>query len=220
MIQVDNEVAYSRPPDPHLPDEEYRREARAVEVSVVRTKQVHTCKPGACVRQGHDGHTYCRRRAPWPLSDEDTIDADGNWAPKRMFGYMNTWVPAITVNMRCNCDGKLLTNGADTRHLTYYVSMYTTKKQGRSYNMSAVMANGLAYHFAENDYVQELHDRQRSLLIRACNTLTREQEVPGPLVMSYLMGWGDRYMSHRYSTVFWVLFVDELENKYTEFGRR
>ncbi|KAI0263900.1 hypothetical protein BC834DRAFT_826866 [Gloeopeniophorella convolvens] len=216
-IPANNAVAYSHPPDPYLSDDEYRRQARAMEISVVWTKQVHTCKRGSCKKLGRDGQWYCRRRAPWPLSEHDTIEINGTWAPKRTFGFMNTWVPAMSVNLRCNCDGKLLTNGADTRHLTYYVSMYTTKKQGRSYNMSAVMAKGLAYHFAENEYIQELWDRQRSLLVRACNTLTREQEVPTPMVMSYLMGWGDRYMSHHYSAVFWTLFVVELKKTFTEF---
>ena len=56
----------------------------------------------------------------------------------------------------------------------------------------------------------ELQERQKLLLFRAMNVITREQELAAPLVMSYLMGWGDSYRSHCYvplytSGVFWAI---------------
>ncbi|KAI0261451.1 hypothetical protein BC834DRAFT_472263 [Gloeopeniophorella convolvens] len=94
--------------------------------------------------------------------------------------------------------------------------MHATKKQGRSYKVSAIMARGLAYHFNESTYIEDLRNRQRLLLIQAANILLREQEPSGAMVTSYLMGWGDRYMSHHYVNIYWASFLRELERDHPE----
>ncbi|KAI0245122.1 hypothetical protein BJV78DRAFT_1141094, partial [Lactifluus subvellereus] len=62
------------------------------------------------------------------------------------YGSLTGWNPAILVNARCNNDAKLLTNGRDTKNITYYITTYATKKQGPSYNKSAAFAQGFDYH--------------------------------------------------------------------------
>ena len=194
------DVAYSRPPKPDSVG--YDVQVKALEKTVARTKQLHTCTPAACLRLDRTGKFCCKHRAPWPLSSDDIVHEDGTWLLRREIGYLNPWIPALTINLCCNNDGKLLTNGDETRGLTYYVSMYVTKKQGRSFNASALWTNALAYHFKQDDYHSDLQERQRKLLFRAVNVLNREQEVAGPLVMAYLIGSGDIYRSHHYVTVY------------------
>jgi len=104
--------------------------------------------------------------------------------------------------LRCNNDGKVLTNGEETRGITYYILMYVTKKQGRSFNMSALWSHALAYHFQDTEYMHDLQERQRKLLFRAINVLNREQEIAAPLVMSYLLGNGDTYRSHQHVAIY------------------
>jgi hypothetical protein len=41
-------------------------------------------------------------------------------------------------------------------------------------------------------------------LQRCANTLSREQEFSAPEVISYLMGWGDRFISHFFVTIYWA----------------
>ena len=125
---------------------------------------------------------------------------------------MNGWVPAVLVNARCNNDGKLLTNGEETKNITFYVSSYTGKKQGKNYNLSAIMANAFAYHEAHPNpqYVHDLQERQRLLLFRLVNAVNREQELAAPMVVSYLMGWGDVKVSHYYVPLYWTSFMGHL----------
>ncbi|KAG1820774.1 hypothetical protein EV424DRAFT_1322681, partial [Suillus variegatus] len=43
-------------------------------------------------------------------------------------------------------DIKLIMNGRDTNDVAWYMSAYYTKKQGKTHNLSALMADSLIYH--------------------------------------------------------------------------
>ncbi|THG93982.1 hypothetical protein EW026_g7391 [Hermanssonia centrifuga] len=148
------------------------------------------------------------------LFKEETFQSKetGEWGPKRTCGYVNGWHPAILVNGRCNNDCKLLTNGAETKNITFYVTGYAAKKQGRNFNTSAILADTYAYHqnHPNPNYVDELRDNQRLLLFRLVHRINREQELSAAMVISYLMAWGDVYRSHRYTSVYWSSFVTSL----------
>ncbi|OCH89790.1 hypothetical protein OBBRIDRAFT_813030 [Obba rivulosa] len=137
-IPNETDIAYARPPNLDTPD--YTDQLADFERRLVRSQQLHTCDLRCCLR-----------RAPFELSDTDSI--------------------SILLNARCNNDGKLLTNGADTKNCTYYITKYALKKQLKHFNISAVMAKRYAYH--------------RLLLFCL--------ELAAPMVISYLMGWGDVY---------------------------
>ena len=66
--------------------------------------------------------------------------------PKRLYEYVNNWVPAILLTARCNNDGKLLNSGRDTVNVSYYVASYAAKNQQKTHNMLAILAEGYAYH--------------------------------------------------------------------------
>ncbi|TFY67448.1 hypothetical protein EVJ58_g1608 [Rhodofomes roseus] len=217
-LPKDAEIAYGRPIHPE--QEEYWHDVEALEAVVARTKQLHVCGPGCLVIDRVSRQPRCKRRAPWPLSDEDVVSSDGHWSAKRTFGFLNTWVPAITHNLRCNNDGKLLTNSKETNNITFYITNYTAKKQGKTYNSSALWAKGLLYHFEDTSYVDELRERQRLLIFRAVNVLNREQELPAPMAVSYLMGWGDMYRSHHYTAIYWTSFVSVLLRTFPELRQR
>ncbi|KIM66136.1 hypothetical protein SCLCIDRAFT_110680 [Scleroderma citrinum Foug A] len=138
---------------------------------------------------------------------------------KRVYEFMNGWVPAFTMNAHCNNDGKLLTNSRDTTNISFYIMTYQTKKQGRSHNMSAILAKGFAYHASKSTYLENIRDQQRLLLFCLVHTINREQELAAPMVMSYLMGWGDTYRSHHYVPIYWSSFVSTLLKTYPELSR-
>ena len=76
----------------------------------------------------------------------------------------------------------------------FFEPLYQTKKQGKTYNVSAIMAKGYKYHQEREwnaGYVDEVRDRQRLMLFRIVNAINREQELVAPMVIAYLMGWGD-----------------------------
>ena len=133
---------------------------------------------------------------------------------------MNAWVPALTVNVRCNNDVKLLTNCHDTMNISFYITTYQTKKQGRNFNMSAVLAKGYTYHSQKTSELQTLQDKHWLMLFRLVHAINREQEVAAPMVISYLMGWGDTYRSHHYTPIYWASFVTQLFKQFPSLGMR
>ena len=209
-IPHNNEVSYSRPPNPDRID--YDEEISRSELSLARMEQVHTCKPRRCLIYDRQNQLVCKRRAPFEISADDFITETGLCGPKRLYGYINAWVPSILINARCNNDGKFLTSGAETKNITFYVTSYAAKKQGKTYNLSAVMADGYAYHLnhPKPEYVDSIRDQQRLLLFRLVHSINREQELAAPMVILYLMGWGDVYRSHTYSPIYWSSFVSTL----------
>ena len=211
------EVAYSRPPQPNLAN--YNDQATNLELRVARSKNLHTCEIRRCLIPSKSGPLICKRRAPFEKSLVDFVDEQGNWGPKRLHGFMNAWNPALTVNLRCNNDIKLLTNTRDTMNITYYITSYQTKKQGRNFNMSAVLSKGYAFH-CQRPYVDTLRDQQRLLLFRLVHAINRKQELAAPMVMSYLMGWGDTYRSHHYSPIYWASFVAQLLQTHPNLSNR
>jgi hypothetical protein len=219
VIQTDAEVAYSRLPDPYSPPDEFHTALRQLETQVVRTKQIHACVFGRCLRLDRHGQLTCKRRAPWDISNSDVVHEDGTYATKRTLGYLNGYCPAVSVSAKCNNDIKLLLNGSGTNNITYYVTSYIAKKQGKSYNMSGLLADRLLWHFDDTLHIERLRDRQRMLILRAVNVLNREQEMAAPLAMSYLMGWGDVYRSHNYSNIYWGTFLSMLKREFPEFTK-
>ena len=126
------------------------------------------------------------------------------------------------VNLRCNNDIKLLTNGSDTRNISFYVTAYAAKKQGRSYNASAILEKTYSYH---NQHLTpqatlDVRKRHELLINRLMNALLKEQELAAVMVIAYLMGWGDVFKSHSYTPLYWSTFVRHLINTFGELGSK
>ena len=209
-IPREAEVAYSRPPNPNSPT--YADDLQRFERRLARSEQIHSCKPHQCMILDKKGVYRCKRRAPFPCSIDDSVDDKGCWRQKRLYRYVNGWIPSILINGRCNNDGKILTNGRDTKNITFYVSSYAAKKQGKTYNLSSIMASTYAYHlkYPNDAYVDNIRNEQNALLRRITQAINHEQEISAPLVISYLMGWGDTFCSHYYTPVFWSSFTAAL----------
>jgi hypothetical protein len=209
-IPVDKEIMCKRPPNPN--NSNYETLLKEDELALARTEQIHVCKTRRCLIMDREGKTRCKCRAPFPCADEDFVLESGEWGSKRSYGYVNGWNPGILVNVRCNNDIKLLTNGGDTKNITYYVTTYAAKKQGQSYNLAAVLAKGVNYHQKNpiSQYISQLKENSRLLIFCLVQTINREQELAAPMVISYLMGWGDVFRSHTYTAIYWTTFVSEI----------
>ncbi|KIO04743.1 hypothetical protein M404DRAFT_52717, partial [Pisolithus tinctorius Marx 270] len=183
---------------------------------LVRSQQLHTCSRATCLRVTCD-RLICKRRAPWPLSDDDYVDERGNWGPRRTHGYINAYCPALLTTMRCNNDLKINTNGADTKDMAFYITAYATKKQKKSHNLSALMASALPYHMNNLKY-DDVHECNRLLIYRCINVINREAELSGPQVVSYLMGYGDTFTSHNYAALYTGPLFSTIKALYPEFA--
>ena len=214
-IPRQSKVAFSRPIDPRKPT--YDNDKKLVVKNLARIVQVHQCGQ-SCLKYSNAG-TFCKRRTPFPLADDAWINAEGDWGPKRLYGYMNNWNPEILQSLRANHDIKILTNGAETRLIAWYITQYIAKKQHASFNTSALLAHTLAFHRDKEKTNHNLAAVNKKMVQRCANTLSREQELSGPEVISYLMGWGDRYISHHFETVPLFPLLNLLKKTFPEFDR-
>ena len=209
-IERDREVSFSQPLNPATAN--YHQEMHSFKLRLARMEQIHTCCVRRCLKYDKDGGLVCKHRAPFEKAVEDFVTKGSQWGPKRLYGYVNGWVPGILVNMQCNNDGKLLTNGGDTKNITYYMTAYAAKKQGKEFNLSAVLADAYTYHdtHPNSSYVSDIRAQQQQLLFCLVHAINRQQEIGASMVMSYLMGWGDVYHSHSYSYLYWSSFASAL----------
>ena len=204
-------VSYSRPCDPRKAN--YDRDSHAFELQLAKAVQHHKCSRESCLIV-RNNRIQCKRRAPFEVSSRDYIDEDGHWAPKRTYGYINNCCPALMQCIRANHDIKLITNGSETRDISFYISLYVAKRQANTSNSSALLAKKLAFHKARERYNSDVSRLNKRLLQRCANTLTREQEFSGPEVISYLMGWGDRFISHFFVTIYWSAVTSLIKRKF------
>ena len=116
-IKSEDDIAWSRPPNPQSTN--YDSEIADLEQRIACSKQMHKCEMRRCLVPDKHSYYRCKWWAPFPLSPDDVVDSSGHWIPKRLYAYINGWVPALTVNVWCNNDGKLLTSGKDTKNIAY-----------------------------------------------------------------------------------------------------
>jgi hypothetical protein len=206
-------LSYSRPVDPRQPD--YTRRAKVSELNLAKSVQHHVCNKDTCL-SSKKGRLQCKRRAPFEVSSRDYIDCNGEWGPKRTYAYINSWCPPIMQCIRANQDIKLITSGSETIDISFYISLYVAKRQANSSNASALLAKKLAFHHRRERYNSDVSRLNKRLLERCANTLTREQEFSGPEVVSYLMGWGDRFISHKFVTIYWSSVVSAIKRAFPQ----
>jgi hypothetical protein len=84
-------VSYSRPSDPRTAS---INEGDENEKKLVRALQYHKCSLAACL-QIIKGQMICKRRAPFKMSNTDWVKENGEWGPKRLCAFLNSWNPTI-----------------------------------------------------------------------------------------------------------------------------
>jgi hypothetical protein len=206
-------VSYSRPEDPR--HENYDIRQKTAERNLAKAVQLHTCAANTCLVV-KSGRLQCKRRAPFELSSCSWINEGGQWGTRRVAPFLNNWSPSILQTVRSNNDIKLITNGADTNDITFYITNYATKKRHNSSNTSALLAKRLAFHRKQEKNTTDQETLNRRLIQRCANTLSREHEFAAVEVISYLMGWGDRYLSHHYTRIYWDAVVSALKRQHPE----
>jgi hypothetical protein len=204
--------AYSRPLDPRNAD--FPQSAGTCIKSLARTLQVHVHSGQGCLSMGSKGNLKCKRHAPWDLADIEKVDENGKWSPKRTCGMLNNWNNIVLLATRANNDIKMLTNGSDTRDVSWYTTKYAVKRQAKSCNMSALLARKLAYNRTGSEETNSNRQANKRLIAQCVYTLSRDQELSSQQVVSYIMGWGDRYLSHCHVPIYWTAVISELRKRF------
>jgi len=81
-----------------IPSEAYEQELQQLETKVSHTKQLHKCAPSTCLRLNQHGVLQCKQNAPWPINNDDMVEADGTWNPRHDIAFLNVWNPALLHN--------------------------------------------------------------------------------------------------------------------------
>lgn len=93
---------------------------------------------------------------------------------------------------------------------------YASKKQGVSFNQSAVIAK--VHMRQEADSQQELDAREDNwqFVFRCGLSLNREMEFSSQQAVGYVMSYGDCIKSHTYCPIYWSTVVCSLKQVYPE----
>ena len=95
-----------------------------------------------------------------------------------------------------------------TKDITMYTTVYLAKKQGRNYNVSAILAKGYEYHLNHLQDLNTLHvdnirDLRRLLLFRLVNAINQEQELAELRWLFHILWVGKTHCSHHYTPIYW-----------------
>jgi hypothetical protein len=211
QMKKQSSVAYSRRVDPREDNYELRR--HQAEAAIAQAVQVHTCAVNTCLRT-KNGRLVCKRRAPWTVASEEWILPTGEWGPRRLCGYVNAWNPPLLQITCSNQDMKIITHRHETKALTFYITMYIAKKQNQAYNASALLAKSRAFQRPKLTSDDVARDINKRMITQCTNTLSRDQELSGPEVASYLMGWGDWFISHNFVPIYWDKITGALRHTF------
>ncbi|KZT55303.1 hypothetical protein CALCODRAFT_414823, partial [Calocera cornea HHB12733] len=169
---------------------------------------------------------YCREGEP----KECRFNLDeGNHQPKTFFdmdlgelhlrhvdGMVNNYNPTILQALRCNMDIKFVGLGPLAKAVMYYITDYITKSQLKVHvayaalRMAVDKLNGLGL---PND-AAHVTESGRRLLQKCAHAMIANQELSGPQVAAYLLGFGDHYTSHRFCNVLWKAFEDHVDRQW------
>jgi hypothetical protein len=116
-------------------------------------------------------------------------------------------------------------NGGETCVLLLYITNYAFKKQNRSSNASALIADRLAFHQNKQTEVETKDEEDpqwynKRLLQRCANALLTLREFSSPEIVSYLMGWEDIFESHTYIPIYMDSAIQAVKRAYPHLAQR
>ncbi|KDQ51995.1 hypothetical protein JAAARDRAFT_139358 [Jaapia argillacea MUCL 33604] len=127
---------------------------------------------------------------------------------QRLHPWINNFNDVVLFLLRCNMDIKFIGTGAAMKALIYYVTDYITKSSLPVHAGLSVLSYAIRSNEARfvNDPSSPEATRDRSLITKTVNAIMARQELSHQQVMSYLVGGGNHYTSHKYKILKWHEF--------------
>ncbi|EIM82858.1 uncharacterized protein STEHIDRAFT_45239, partial [Stereum hirsutum FP-91666 SS1] len=125
------------------------------------------------------------------------------WHPR-----INNYNDLVLFLYKCNMDIKFIGSGEAAKALIYYVTDYITKSALPLHLALQALCWAAKQNEAKfnNDDDATVDVVQKSLMVKAVNSMMARQELSHQQVMSWLVGGGDRYCSHSFKTLFFPEF--------------
>lgn len=193
--------------------EEYNRLRQLDIHRLARSCQTHT-HTHSCYKywKGGDERKECRFNLDQSHHVErTTIDpVTGEMDYRIEDGMVNNFCVTILRAIRSNMDIKFIGSGASAKAILYYITDYITKSQLKAhvaYQILQAAVKKLENYTHDDDTFTV---KAKRMLVRCANALISQQELSAPQVVSYLMGYGDHYTSHRFRNLFWKSFENHI----------
>ncbi len=156
---------------------------------------------------------HCRFRVNGKTKSFTELDPEtSSVLLRRLHPWINNYNDLVLFLVQCNMDIKYIGSGEAAKALVYYVTDYITKQTlpthvGFSALQYAIIKNNEKF---EGDIQTSENSKARSMVTKVVNQLAARQEMPHQQIMSYLVGGGDYYTSHKFKNLRWTDFVDHI----------
>ena len=201
----DQNVCSARPTHPDSPNFDVNFADDLKEIVTACNVHKHTA---TCYKYGHKD---CRFSFERPAIEVAYIK-DGVIFLQRKAGngWVNNYSEVISYLLRCNNDIKFISNGKDSKALSFYITDYITKKAMTTHNAFPLIIaaqQDIEKGFTSaipNPLFNETQQQNRDLLVKCLNKLTTHSERSGPECASLLLDYKLCYKSHKFTKVLYT----------------
>jgi hypothetical protein len=198
----DQNVCSARPTHPDSPDFEKNFADDLKQIVTACNVHKHTA---TCYKYGHKD---CRFAFERPAIEVAYIkDGVIFLQRKEGNGWVNNYNDVVSYLLRCNNDVKFISNGKDSKALSFYITDYITKKAMTTHNAFPLIIaaqqeieNGFTSAMP-NPLFNETQQQNRDLLVKCLNKLTTHSERSGPECASLLLEYKLCYKSQKFTKV-------------------
>lgn len=131
---------------------------------------------------------------------------------KKLEAWINTVTRLVTYLLRCNTDVTSLLSGTAIKAVVAYITDYVTKPGLKTYSIFEVIRGVFDKNSIMLGGTMKRKEKARQLMIKIVNSLTSKMEIGGPMASLYLLGNPDHYTSHKFVTVYWKVYVNEIKS--------
>jgi hypothetical protein len=190
-----------RPPNPS--DADFDTKFTDDVASVVNKCNMHK-HTKTCYKYGHD---KCRFDFQRPAVEIAEIKDGVIFLRRRQgHGWVNNYNDIFSAAMRCNNDIKFISNGADSKALSHYITDYITKNAMRSHNIFPLLLSAIEdlekFPMQRDSIFSDNEQKARNLIVKCMNKLTTQSERSGPEVASVLLQYPMHYTQHQFTKLY------------------
>jgi hypothetical protein len=210
---VPNPAAVALPQCADMNEEEfqYEFERRVKDLVIENHWHRHNNTCWKYLRRGEPrDDAHCRMRIDGTTRETSELDEDTQAIMiRRLHPRINCYNDVLTFLTQSNNDIKFIGSGEGAKALIYYVTDYITKVSlpthiGLSALRVAIEKNQKKY---EGDELASPDAVSKSLFVKCANGILGRLEISHPQAMSYILGHGDHYTSHKYQKLFLGSFM-------------
>lgn len=157
---------------------------------------------------------HCRMRINGRTRATTGIDDDtGSILLRRLHPRIACYNEVVTFLMQCNMDIKHVGSGEAANALVQYITGYVTKASVPTHVGLAALLYAIRKLSGDGSSAPQAGaDNPKSALMMTVNRMLSRQEISHQQVMSYLVGGGDHYKSHRFRVLFLGAFERFFDN--------